>query len=198
MTAPIIHSIDDLKEWDRNPREITHQAQDGLATSLQEFGDLSGIVFNATLGALVSGHQRVETIRKKWGDQARVEGDRIILPTGESIGIRVVEWDRAKQTAANIAANSPTIAGTFTEELRSLIDDMERQSPILMCDLNLDLLKIEFGEFWKEQKMEEDEVPPAPKNPRTKRGDIYELSVGGGWFTACSAGIRRNGKMWRC
>jgi len=87
MTAPIIHSIDDLKEWDRNPREITHQAQDGLATSLQEFGDLSGIVFNATLGALVSGHQRVETIRKKWGDQARVEGDRIILPTVWSNGI---------------------------------------------------------------------------------------------------------------
>ena len=174
-----IQSLDDLKDWNENPREITNRAQAGLAISLEEFGDLSGIVFNATLGALVSGHQRVKTIREKWGAEARIKGDQILLPTGESVRIRVVNWDRVKHTAANIAANNPTIGGVFTAGLAGLVDELERDAPTLSTGLNIDRLKMEFEEFWNERKVEEDVPPPAPREPRTKPGDLYEFRGGG-------------------
>ncbi len=48
----------DLKPWDRNPRDIDAKAAFGLRESMTRFGDLSGIVYNTRLKALVCGHQR--------------------------------------------------------------------------------------------------------------------------------------------
>ncbi len=47
-----------------NPREIQPAAADGLRSSIQIFGDLSGIVVNRHTGNLVAGHQRIGSAKK--------------------------------------------------------------------------------------------------------------------------------------
>lgn len=49
-----ITSLKDLNPAAYNPRQIDDAALTGLKYSLTEFGDLSGIVFNARTGSLVA------------------------------------------------------------------------------------------------------------------------------------------------
>ena len=50
--------VKDLKKNERNPRKITAQQQAGLRASVEEFGDLGGIIYNVQSKRLVGGHQR--------------------------------------------------------------------------------------------------------------------------------------------
>jgi len=68
----MMETLNDLKPWTRNPRIISPEAREGLNKSLTEFGDLSGIVFNTQIKALVSGHQRIEALIKQYGDQLQI------------------------------------------------------------------------------------------------------------------------------
>ena len=52
----------ELKPAPYNPRSISEEASRALAFSMDEFGDLSGFVFNLRTGHLVAGHQRKERI----------------------------------------------------------------------------------------------------------------------------------------
>lgn len=140
-----IEKLSDLKEWNRNPREIGPKALDGLKASIDEYGDLSGIVMNTRINALVCGHQRVNAIRELYGDVAVVKGDTILLPNGESFQIRFVDWDEATHAAAAVAANNPAIAGLFTKELETLLEEMKRENPIGFDRLNFDDLARELG-----------------------------------------------------
>jgi len=63
MPSKTIKSLADLRAASYNPREITQEALEGLGHSLEEFGDISGIVWNKRTGHLVAGHQRVEALR---------------------------------------------------------------------------------------------------------------------------------------
>jgi len=137
--------MNDLKEWERNPREIEEAALSGLGNSIDEFGDLSGIVFNVRLQALVAGHQRVKAIKEKYGDTVRIEEKCIVLPTGERFAIRLVDWDETKHAAANVAANNEYISGTYTKELEGLLQEIGKEAPELFHRLNLDRLNIEMG-----------------------------------------------------
>ncbi len=55
-------NIMDLKPAEYNPRTISDDQLERLKKSLEEFGDLSGIVFNRQTGNLVGGHQRLKVI----------------------------------------------------------------------------------------------------------------------------------------
>ena len=55
-------SIPDLKPAPYNPREITADALKRLQRSVEEFGDISGIVWNRQTGNMVSGHQRLKAL----------------------------------------------------------------------------------------------------------------------------------------
>ncbi len=107
----------DLSPNPRNPRKITDKRLAQLKRSLTEFGDLSGVVFNRRGGRLVSGHQRAAA----WdlGTPGSIEyTQRFDTPTntgtvalgritvnGETFAYREVEWDEAREKAANLAAN---------------------------------------------------------------------------------------------
>lgn len=43
-----------------NPRKIEERQEEILGESMEEFGDLSGVVFNRRTGRLIGGHQRVK------------------------------------------------------------------------------------------------------------------------------------------
>jgi ParB-like chromosome segregation protein Spo0J len=139
-----IRKLNELKEWERNPRTISEKALKGLGYSLDEFGDLSGIVFNARLKALVCGHQRLKALQQKYNGELRIENNIIITPKGEQFPIRIVDWDEKKHTAANIAANNQHIAGDFTEGLAPILDELKVDFPELSLDLRFDALRLDI------------------------------------------------------
>ena len=79
---------------------------------MEEFGDLSGIVFNIKTGNLIGGHQRVSQLDPKWkitktkhkDNKGTVAVGHIETPNGDWV-YREVEWNPKKETMANIAAN---------------------------------------------------------------------------------------------
>jgi hypothetical protein len=128
MSTELPADISGLIAAPYNPRTITDEALAGLTYSLVEFGDLSGIVWNATTGHIVAGHQRLRALRERFGDLP-LSPDGLLLPTGSRFPVRVVEWDEGKEKAANVAANAPTISGTFTADLDALLRDVEAAMP---------------------------------------------------------------------
>jgi hypothetical protein len=115
------NSIDDLRDAPYNPRDITDKSDKALGASLDEYGDISGIVFNKRTGNLVCGHQRVRKLREQG---AVVDGDKIVC--GSNVfDIRVVDWDLTKEKAANISANNTALCGAFTQDVASVLDDVK-------------------------------------------------------------------------
>lgn len=119
----------------RNARTIKDTAAAGLRYSMDSFGDLSGICFNLRTKQLVAGHQRIDQLRKKHaGADLAIEpldSERGVIrePDGATWPVRFVDWPAAKQRAANIAANSATIAGEFTEDVFLLLGEVKAETP---------------------------------------------------------------------
>lgn len=141
-------SIDDLKNDPENPRAITPEALAGLKASLSAFGDLSGITWNKRTGELVCGHQRMRALREQYGDAVILKNDGarawVEIPAEggglEQITVRIVDWPRLMQRQANIAANAPTIQGTFTEHLQPQLVEFQTQGGDLFAAMGLENL----------------------------------------------------------
>jgi adenine-specific DNA-methyltransferase len=156
-----------------NPRRITERALAGLGYSVGEFGDVSGIVFNQRTGRLVAGHQRVKALRARYGDLAIADG-KITTPEGHAFPVRLVDWPESKEKAANIAANSPTIAGAFTEDLDGILAELkELELPTFEA---LDLVAL-LGDpvMTLSGKNDPDESPEPPQDAESKVGCVYVL-----------------------
>jgi len=134
-----LKSLTDLQPHPRNPREITPEALAGLGASIEQYGDLSGIVWNSRSGTLVCGHQRIKAL----GEGAKLDalavawpnghdsdvtlhdcGVMVVSSTGERFPVRVVDWDEATERAANVTANNPHIGGEFDEGLGDILDGL--------------------------------------------------------------------------
>ena len=118
-----------------NPRRISDRAAGKLQGSLAEFGDLSGIVFNRRTCELVAGHQRVAQIRRLWPDaeivQASPELGVIVVDDERCFRVRIVDWPRSRQRAANVTANNGKIQGEFTDDVRSYLLDVHEALPAI-------------------------------------------------------------------
>lgn len=107
--------LKDLSKTSQNPRTITPDRADALRASLEEFGDLSGIIFNRKMKQIVGGHQRkalhpeAEVMITKRFDPPTETGTvavgYVAMPNGERHGYREVHWTEAKHLAAMVAAN---------------------------------------------------------------------------------------------
>ena len=104
--------ISDLVPAPYNPRVISEKQLSMLKKSMQEFGDLSGIVKNIKTGHLVGGHQRVKQLDPSWEITKESHSDKvgtvalgyIETPYGRW-QYREVDWSAKKEAAANVAAN---------------------------------------------------------------------------------------------
>lgn len=83
--------ISDLKPSPNNPRIIGKIALTGLGFSLEEFGGLSGIVFNTKTGHLVCGHQRIKVIKQVYDDDVEIKNNVIMASDGHSFPIGLVQ-----------------------------------------------------------------------------------------------------------
>lgn len=140
--------LSQLKEAPYNPRAIEDTAYEGLKHSIEEYGDLSGIVFNIRTKHLVAGHQRVKALREQYGNLSIAKG-KMKAKSGETFPVRFVDWDLQKEKLANLAANSPTIQGVFTSDVRSLLDELKLEAEEEFEALQLDgvyLLPLDLNE----------------------------------------------------
>ena len=139
----VLRTAEDLKASPYNPRTVTPEALQALGASLHEFGDISSITWNQRTGNLVCGHQRMTVLRQRHGDALRIEDGVLVTPTGERFPIRIVDWPLFREQAANIAANSPHLAGVFDDsKLAAVLADLATNKEIeaLIGDLRLDEL----------------------------------------------------------
>jgi hypothetical protein len=132
-------TVAELKGASYNPRVITDKQLAALKKSMNEYGDLSGVVFNRATGVLISGHQRMKTVK---GDKTKivkteVKPDRTgtvavghieVMKDGALIKIpyREVDWtDKKVEMAANIAANA--MGGDFDQEkLGAILQELQQ------------------------------------------------------------------------
>lgn len=145
-----------------NPREIGKRELDGLRESLREFGLLQPVVWNRRTGRVVGGHQRLA----------------VLLADGETeTDVAVVDLDEARERALNVALNSPAIAGRFTEGVRELLLQIERDTPELSQRLEMPLLRDELDSHFGLQPRDVAETPqvPVPRKPKTRKGDLWKL-----------------------
>ena len=177
--APEAHTVEALKPAPYNPRKIKPEALDNLGESMQEFGDLSGVVRNVRTDRLVGGHQRKKTFDPSWKIERNAVKDKtgtvavgyIVTPWG-LFNYREVDWDDAKEHAANISANKLRSEWDLSP-LKSQLVDLDTGGKFL--DLtgftNIELKKL----IDYEEPSVQDEPPTPPKNPTSKKGQIYEL-----------------------
>lgn len=151
------HTVKALVEAsaDYNPRVISDKRLRALKTSYETYGDLSGIVLNRATDTIVSGHQRLKTLK---GKKTRVVTEKHVDEYGtvelghvevvekngtlSKIPFRVVEWsDRKAEKAANIAANAH--GGDFdNNKLAKLLEELEPKEEFEIERLGLDPLTI--------------------------------------------------------
>jgi len=171
-----INKIDELVGSEYNPRKIDKVNLEALKLSLSEFGDISGIVFNSTTGRLVSGHQRLKALKDEFGNKLTISNNIITTPKGEHFPIRVVSWDEAKEKAANVAANSHTLQGEFTESLNDLLAEIQLSLPDLFSGLHLSELHLEIEDKLT-IKEDDDALPEEVVNPISQLGDLWILGT---------------------
>lgn len=133
--------INTLKPADYNPRKITNEQLESLKKAMEEFGDLSGIVFNRRTGNMVGGHQRIKAIpedaeiyKEKLPKLSRTGtvAEGYILVNSEKFIYREVDWDINREKLANIAANKQ--GGEFDDDmLAALISELNNAD----CDVGL-------------------------------------------------------------
>ncbi len=114
-----VKSLTDIKPNKANPRLIKKDRQEKLSEYLNEYGDLSGVVYNANpeCEAIVSGHQRTAEFKRQkskltileryepaQGDGTTARGF-IETPNGQRYLYREVNWPKEKADAATIIAN---------------------------------------------------------------------------------------------
>lgn len=143
-----------IKPAPYNPRKITDEEFKGLKHSINSFGDISGITFNKRTGNLVTGHHRYKAITEKFGELEfdHIFGDRYRVTSGKTdtgYEVRVVDWEDSKEIAANIAANSHTIAGSFDPEaLSTLMQEVKINTPDVYHQINFPKLEKDLGIFY--------------------------------------------------
>lgn len=173
-------SIADLRAAPYNPRRISPEALAGLKTSIVNFGDLSGITHNRATGNLVCGHQRLDSLKALHGAKIRIEGEPpvIVCPDGARFPIRVVDWDLATEKAANVAANSPLIAGEFDgAALESLLAETKAWDAGLFEDLRMDKLMAALNGLDPEGEATTTGEGDAPRASLSDRFGIPPFSV---------------------
>jgi len=118
--------IEDFNEFENNPRNITEKQFDLLGKTLDEFGDLGGVVVNEETKEVISGNQRTKVLQRHpekfeikieeefpepQKDGTVKRGFIVNKEDGTKFVLRVVRWSKETAMKANIAANK--VGGYF-------------------------------------------------------------------------------------
>ena len=159
--------VDSIEGAKYNPREIDPTALEGLRQSLSVFGVLELPVVNTHAGRcrLVSGHQRIDALRK--------EGV-------EEVSCIVVDFDDAKEMAANLTMNNRALQGTYDPiEVLPTLREIEAELPssdmMGFEEMATDLRgKAEILQTSR-RRVESDEDEKVPEVASSQTGSLYRL-----------------------
>jgi hypothetical protein len=188
MEESEIKKLSELKPAAYNPRTITEKALAGLKYSMQEFGDISGVVFNVKTGNLVGGHQRTKILNSIndgevtktpfFDETGTVAQGYIITQEGTRFNYREVDWSEAKEKTANIEANNKHISGDWdTAGLAEVLLSIEEETDFekLGIDDLMSGLGFNLKDLIEEEEEEESEEPKdglvREKNSNNKNAD---------------------------
>lgn len=157
----VIKNINDLIEYDSNPREHTPEQVEQVANSIKEFGWTMPILIDDT-NEIIAGHGR--------------------LMAGKKLGIKEVPcivaqgWSDEQKKAYCIADNKLTENSTWSKDflklnLNNLYDNEFDLKLTGFSDDELSKLLPDFN--IDEGLTDEDDVPTPPEEPVTKLGDIW-------------------------
>jgi hypothetical protein len=137
----------DYKNAEYNPREISPQAAAKLKNSMRTFGDLALLVVNRRTGNKICGHQRgaaltaleagaeIHWLREYTAElgypKKRFESSERLgyLQTPAGVfAVREVDWPLEFEKAANVSANNPHIAGSFSDTLGEVLKAIENDA----------------------------------------------------------------------
>lgn len=129
-----------------NPRILSDHMGAALDASMTTFGDLSGITFNAQSQTLITGHQRLRILEKRYPSRVKIyiehrfdapdeygtiaTGFVAVEGTNLHLAYREVSWAVGTEKAANVAANK--IEAQFDNDL--------------LAQLNFELSQLENGD----------------------------------------------------
>lgn len=152
--------IDNLIEYDRNPRKNDH-AVDRMAAAIREFGFKVPIVAKSN-GTVVDGHLRLKAAKK-----LKLENVPVLLAD---------DLTDVQIKAFRLSVNKMAELADWDEELLTLelqeLGEMDFDLDLLGFDESeLDLLLVDDDK--KEGLTDEDAVPDIPVEPVTKMGDVW-------------------------
>ena len=147
---------------DYNPRQISEHQQEALKRSLDRWGFVEPVVANKKTGRIVGGHQRV---------------DAALALAVATVPVHWVDIEEDSEKALNIALNK--ISGDWNEGLLGeLLAELEQGGQDLE-DLGFDAEELQALIDSTSPALELlgdlDEIPDAPKEPRSKPGDLFQL-----------------------
>lgn len=156
--------VADLIPYARNSRTHNEEQIAQIMASIKEFGFTNPILIGSD-NVIIAGHGRLLAAQRLGLTEVPV----ICLP----------DLTETQRKALVIADNKIALNAGWDEEMLALeMKELEES------DFNLDILGFSedelkelenFGESQTEAKSEEDEIPEAPDEPITKRGDVWIL-----------------------
>jgi DNA modification methylase len=153
-----------IKPAPYNPREISNEALSGLRHSLEKFGYVDLLVINKRTMRIISGHQRYKILQ--------AEGVQTVTAI-------LVDVDEVQEQAMNVTLNNQEIAGDWTAAIIPLLEKMRKEAADDYIALRLKNLRDSVGDMGVENlgdgKTLPDDIPEAPEEPITKKGDLWIL-----------------------
>lgn len=156
--------VADLIPYARNSRTHNEEQIAQIMASIKEFGFTNPILIGSD-NVIIAGHGRLLAAQRLGLTEVPV----ICLP----------DLTETQRKALVIADNKIALNAGWDEEMLAL-----EMAELEESDFNLDILGFSedelkelenFGESQTEAKSEEDEIPEAPAEPITKRGDVWIL-----------------------
>ncbi len=142
----------DLKPNPKNPNLAGDERITMLKAAMEEFGDISGIVYNRTTKHLVGGHHRLRALppsakvvitqELKKPTKSGTLAIGYMEYSGERYAYREVKWDKTVEKAAMLAANRG--AGTMND---ALVGDLLKEIDLDGAGFDMSLTMFDADEF---------------------------------------------------
>tara|TARA_R110000824_G_scaffold23390_2_gene83990 strand:- start:227 stop:1465 length:1239 start_codon:yes stop_codon:yes gene_type:complete len=157
----VIKNINDLIEYDSNPREHTPEQVEQVANSIREFGWTMPILIDEA-NEIIAGHGRLMA-----GKQLGIKEVPCIIAKG---------WSDEQKKAYCIADNKLTENSTWSKDFLklNLTNLYDNEFDLKLTGFSDDELSKLLPDFNIDEGLtDEDDVPTPPEEPITKLGDIW-------------------------
>lgn len=164
MTLDLDQSL--IKGYHKNPRQITSRQFNDLVSSMEDLGDISGIIINKPTMEFVGGNMRTRAIdlnesKIEWTHTYETPTDVGTLALGyvsymgEYFSVRLVDWSERQCELANVRANK--MGGTFDFDI--LANEFDIDTLLDSGFSSMELEGIDIEDDYVDEEIGDDEIP---------------------------------------